>query len=226
MRRLTIDPRHNWQKKVEKYGFVFHTQKGEPYWDESASYQFTNFEIDSLEFATQALHEMCLDLVREVIEERMFGLFLIPAEWERYVIQSWEEDEPSVYGRFDLAYDGVGAPKMLEYNADTPTALLEAAVAQWEWLKDVDERADQFNSIHEKLIDAWKAVRARDPRPVHFAAMTNTDSPEDFITAEYMRDVATQAGFDTAFIDIADVGWDRQRRTFIDRAGFPIPDAC
>ena len=118
MRRLTIDPRHNWQKKVEKYGFVFHTQKGEPYWDESASYQFTNFEIDSLEFATQALHEMCLDLVREVIEERMFGLFLIPAEWERYVIQSWEEDEPSVYGRFDLAYDGVGADVVSARSSD------------------------------------------------------------------------------------------------------------
>ncbi|MBN9117856.1 MAG: glutathionylspermidine synthase family protein, partial [Planctomycetes bacterium] len=50
------------------------------------------------------------------------------------------------------------APKMLEYNADTPTALVEAAVAQWMWLKDVDERADQFNSIHEQLIEAWKMI--------------------------------------------------------------------
>lgn len=123
MRRLSIDPRPNWQRKVEKYGFVFHTQNGEPYWDESACYQFTNFEIDTLEFATQTLHEMCLDLVREVVEDRTFGLFLIPAEWERAVIESWEREEPSVYGRFDLAYDGVGAPKLLEYNADTPTAL-------------------------------------------------------------------------------------------------------
>ncbi|MDB5311631.1 MAG: glutathionylspermidine synthase family protein [Gemmataceae bacterium] len=223
MRRLTIDPRPNWQRKVEKYGFMYHTLRGEPYWDESACYQFTTFEIDTLELATQTLHDMCLDLVREVIEERMFGLFLIPPEFEQYVIRSWEEDEPSVYGRFDLAYDGVGPPKLLEYNADTPTALLEAAVAQWDWLKEVDERGDQFNSIHEKLIDAWKAVRARDPRPVYFAALTDTESPEDFITAEYMRDVATQAGFDTAFIDVGQIGWDRNRRTFVDRSGAPIP---
>jgi glutathionylspermidine synthase len=222
VRRLTIDPRPNWQRKVEQYGFLFHTQRGVPYWDESACYQFTTFEIDTLEHATQTLHQMCLDLVREVIEERMLGLFLVPPEFEDYVVRSWEEDEPSVYGRFDLAYNGVGPPKLLEYNADTPTALLEAAVAQWDWLKDVDERGDQFNSIHDKLIDAWKAVRARDPGPVHFAAMTNTDTPEDFITAEYMRDVATQAGFDTAFIDVADVGWDRRRGVFVDHGGFPI----
>ena len=63
-------------------------------------------------------NEMCLELVQEVIDERQFGLFLIPKEFEEMVIRSWEEDAPSIYGRFDLAYDGTGAPKLLEYNAD------------------------------------------------------------------------------------------------------------
>jgi glutathionylspermidine synthase len=222
VRRLSIDPRPNWQNEVEKYGFMFHTLRGEPYWDETACYQFTAHEIDTIDYATEALHNMCLELVQEVIDKRMFGLFLIPQEFEDYVIRSWEEREPSVYGRFDLAYDGVGPPKMLEYNADTPTALLEASVAQWDWLKAVDERGDQFNSIHEKLIDAWKAVHARDPGPVHFAAVTTSDSPEDYITAEYMRDVAIQAGFRTAFLDVAEIGWDRGQKAFVDQTGFPI----
>ena len=124
-----------------------------------ARYQFTSHEINTIELATKTLHEMCLELVQEVIDKRMFGLFQIPKEFEEYVIQSWETKEPSVYGRFDLAYDGVSPPKMMEYNADTPTALLEAAVAQWDWLKEVDERGDQFNMIHDDLIDAWKALR-------------------------------------------------------------------
>jgi glutathionylspermidine synthase len=222
VRRLTIDPRPNWQKKVEQYGFMFHTLRGEPYWDESACYQFTTYEIDKLEEATQTLHQMCLDLVQEVIDRRMFGLFLVPQDYEEYVIRSWESDEPSVYGRFDLGYDGVGPPKLLEYNADTPTALLEASVAQWDWLKEVDERGDQFNSIHEKLIDAWKRVYERDPGPVHFAAMTQVDTPEDYITAEYMRDVAIQAGFKTSFLDVTEISWDRARRVFVDQTGFPI----
>lgn len=222
MRRVSIDPRIGWQKRVEEYGLYYHTLRGEPYWDESACYQFTSHEIDTIEQATQTLHDMCLDLVREVVAERKLDLFFIPKEYQDYVIRSWEEGEPSIYGRFDLAYDGTGAPRLLEYNADTPTGLVEAAVAQWFWLKDVDERGDQFNSIHERLIDAWKKLRDRDGGPLHFAAMTKTDSPEDYITAEYLRDTAIQAGFRTSFLDISDVGWDRTRNVFVDNTGFPI----
>jgi glutathionylspermidine synthase len=223
MRRLTIDPRPNWQKRVEEYGLYYHTLRGETYWDESACYQFTTYEVDRIEEATNALHAMCLELVQEVIDNRMFGLFLIPKEFEEYVARSWEEDEPSIYGRFDLAFDGVDAPKLLEYNADTTTALVEASVAQWFWLKDVDERGDQFNSIHDHLIDAWKALLARDGGPIHFAAQSHeVDTPEDYITAEYMRDTAIQAGAKTSFIDITDIGWDRARRCFVDNTGFPI----
>ncbi|MFM8273650.1 MAG: glutathionylspermidine synthase family protein [Gemmata sp.] len=223
MHRVTCDPRPNWQKRVEEYGLYYHTLRGEPYWDESAFYQFTNTEVERIYDATMALHKMCLDLVQEVIDKRLFGLFMIPQEFEDYVIRSWENDEPSIYGRFDFAYDGSGPPKMLEYNADTPTALVEAAVAQWYWLKDVDERGDQFNSIHEQLIEAWKAVLKRDGGPIHFASLTDElDTPEDYITVEYMRDVAIQAGAKTSFLPIKDIGYDRPRKVFVDSTGFPI----
>jgi len=220
MHRINVDPRPNWQKRVEGHGLMFHTLKGEPYWDETAAYQLSSYEVDQLELAANTLHEMCLDLVQEVIDQRMFGLFLIPKEFEDLVVRSWNDDEPSVYGRFDLAYDGVSPPKLLEYNADTPTALLEAAIVQWQWLKDVDERGDQFNSIHERLIEAWTALRERDPGPIHFAAMSGV--PEDFITVEYLRDTCIQAGFETAYLDVEQIGWDRNQRTFADRAGRPI----
>jgi glutathionylspermidine synthase len=222
VRRISIDPRPNWQTEVEKYGFMFHTLRGEPYWDETAVYQFTRAEIDTLDYATEDLHKMCLALVEEVVDKRMFGLFLIPQEYEEYVVKSWETREPSVYGRFDLAYDGTNPPKMLEYNADTPTALLEASVAQWDWLKAVDGRGDQFNMIHDRLIEAWKAVYERDPGPVHFAQLGNLDTPEDYITAEYMRDVAIQAGFKTAHLDVEQIGWDQPQKSFVDETGFPI----
>jgi glutathionylspermidine synthase len=60
-----------------------------------------------------------------------------------------EPGTPALYGRFDVLYDGSSPPKLLEYNADTPTSLLEAAVIQWYWLQDVFPAADQFNSLHE-----------------------------------------------------------------------------
>ena len=80
MHRMAVEPRADWQRKVEALGLHFHTLGGEPYWDESACYTLSRFEVDSIERATYALWEMCLELVQHVIDNRMFGLFLIPPE--------------------------------------------------------------------------------------------------------------------------------------------------
>ena len=80
---------------------------------------------------------MCLEAVGHVIENRRLGEFGIPEPYHDWVAWSWERDEHTIYGRFDLRYDGAGPPKLLEYNADTPTALLEAAVIQWFWFQDL-----------------------------------------------------------------------------------------
>jgi glutathionylspermidine synthase len=221
MKRISLEPRHDWPKRLERLGITFHSLHGVPYWDESVAYQLTTFEVDTLEEATNSLHEMCLDVVQQVIDERLFHLFQIPEPFIPFILRSWDEHQPSIYGRFDLAYMGGNtAPKMLEYNADTPTALAEASVAQWFWLKDIDPAGDQFNSIHERLIDAWKKLRAWDPSPIHFAAMA--EQIEDYVTVEYLRDTAIQAGFQTAYLDVEQIGWDAGRRLFVDVRGGPI----
>src|SRR5262249_13908208 len=183
-------------------------------------YHFTPYEIDTLERATYALFDLCVEAVQHVIDNKLFGLFLIPKEYENLVIRSWEEEHPSIYGRFDLAFDGVGPPKLLEFNADTPTALVEAGVAQWHWLKDVDERGDQFNSIHERLVEGWKSLMPKISGPLHFAALSGV--VEDYITVEYLRDTAIQAGFDTDYLDVEQIGWDVARRHFVDGRNRPI----
>ena len=38
------------------------------------------------------------------------------------------------------ASTGAGPAKLLEYNADTPTSIFEAAVFQWTWLEQAIER--------------------------------------------------------------------------------------
>ena len=48
---------------------------------------------------------------------------------------------PSLYGRLDLSFSGQGPAKLLEYNADTPTSIFEAAVFQWTWLEQAIERS-------------------------------------------------------------------------------------
>ena len=221
MHRETMTPRPNWQQRVESRGFTFHTGANGPYWDESACYVFSRKEIDTLEQATYALHEMCLKLVQHVIDEKLFALFLIPDGFAELVVRSWNDDEVSIYGRFDLAFSGNEPPKLLEYNADTPTALLEAAVIQWDWLQDIDQHGDQFNSIDERLVEsAWPALKERDDSTVHFTTFQNFE--EDAITIDYLRNTAIRAGLTTASIDLKQIGWDQRRGRFVDGSGNPI----
>ncbi len=175
-----------------------------------------------LERATGELHEMCLKAAQHVIDNNLFSKLAIDPRFVPLITQSWNDEEPAIYGRFDLMYDGVHPPKMLEYNADTPTSLLEASVIQWYWLQDIDSTKDQFNSIHEKLIAYWQFLRPylNASQPLYVTGVGG--HMEDYITMQYMRDVAEQAGYKTFFLDIADLGWDDERRCWVDLENNPI----
>lgn len=214
MLRKTQQPRKGWQKTVESQGLVYHTCDGVPYWDESVYYQFSLAEIEQIEQATYALDAMCLKAVEHVIGDDLFARFEIPEGCRQFVADSWETDEHTIYGRFDLAFDGAGPPKLLEFNADTPTAILEAAVIQWYWLKDCYPEAEQFNSIHERLLEVFQTLRGLFDARMHFAAVAGNS--EDFMTVSYLRDLAIQAGFETAHIAIEQIGWDPARGVFTD----------
>jgi glutathionylspermidine synthase len=203
MQRHAIDPRDDWQQVVSSQGLIYHSPDGQPYWDESAYYSFTSQEIDALESATNSLQEMCLAAVQHVIDKNRFREFHIPDFAVAMIKNAWEAEPPAIYGRLDLAFDGENI-KLLEYNADTPTALLESAVVQWYWLQDRFPKADQFNSIHERLIAKWKELDAYVEKPLYFAHL---DNAEDSMTAIYMRDMAQQAGIATGGILVPDIGW-------------------
>ncbi len=216
MRRTPSPPRPDWQRKVEALGFDFHTQDGRPYWSEEVCYSFSASEIDKLEGVSEELHRLCLQAVERVVREGLYQRLAIPPLFIPYIEKTWRRGDPELVGRFDLAYDGVHEPKLLEYNADTPTSLLETAVIQWYWLQEINSAADQFNSIHEKLVGTWKDIAARlfPGSLVHFASLT--DDPEDFANSEYLRDTCRQAGLETCFIDIQKIGWNGCRFTDLD----------
>ena len=117
--------RPHWREKFEELGFHFHSLDGR-YWDERACFSFAAAEVDKLEAVTEELHAMCIAAVGHVLAERRLGELAIPQAFHDYVTRSWHAGAPTLYGRFDLCYDGKGEPKLLEYNADTPTALIEA----------------------------------------------------------------------------------------------------
>jgi glutathionylspermidine synthase len=189
------------------------TKPVRPYWDESAAYCFEAAEIDRLESAGNELQEMCLAAAQRVIDERLYAKLGIPETAVEAIEWAWEAEPPAIYGRFDVAWDGSGAPKLLEYNADTPTSLLESAVIQWSWLEEQFPNADQFNSIHEKLIAKWKDVAPYLSKPVYFAGV---DDVEDQLTLAYLRDTAEQAGLRTIPIWMSEIGWNEGRQAFVD----------
>ena len=225
MQRIPCDERADWREKANAAGFVFHTMDGQPYWDERAYYAFTLKEIEEdIEAPTGELDAMCRELVaRAVDDERMLRVLRIPERFWTFIAASWRRGDPSLYGRFDLSYSGEGPAKLLEYNADTPTSVFETAVFQWMWLEDAKARqitprdADQYNSLHERLIESWK--EAAKGAHVHLAGAL--DDPEDGGTIAYLEDVARQAGLQTTKLAMDSIGRN-PRGGFVDQNDKPI----
>jgi glutathionylspermidine synthase len=205
MQRVRTAPRSNWEKKVEEAGLTWHTGE-QVYWDESAYYEFTAKEVDALEAATNELEAMTLAAAQHMIDNRLYARLGIPDLAIPLIEKSWEAEPPSLYGRFDLAYDGRNPPKLLEYNADTPTSLLEAAVVQWYWLQDTNPKGDQFNSLHERLVALWKEFIPY--LPGGCINLCSMDDAEDGMTVTYLQDTAQQAGLTANIFPIDEIGWD------------------
>jgi len=217
MRRVACRPRTRWKEKVEEAGLTWHSGE-EAYWNESAFYEFNAKDVQALESATNELAGLALDAAQHIIDHKLYSKLAIPAHAVALIERSWEAEPPSIYGRFDLAYDGIHPPKLLEYNADTPTSLLEAAAVQWFWLEEVFPADDQFNSIHEHLLAKWTELKPLLPRArVDFCSM---DDAEDGMTVAYLLDTARQAGIASSMFPIAEIGWNG--RTFVGPGDVPL----
>lgn len=216
MKRLPVTPRPGYREKIEALGFDFHGD----YWREEAYYSFTTDEVARLEDATNEAYRMYCETARFIIEdypEFMERILNIPSEVCERIREAWEADELSLYGRFDFMMDKDGTPKILEFNADTPTSLLEASVIQWQWKEDVFPGRDQYNGIHEGLVQSWKDIFPEGGE-IHFAgAMENN---EDTGTLQYLASTAMEAGFSTRVLDMQALNLQDGR--FYDPAGEPV----
>lgn len=229
MRRERRAPRPDWQRIIHDQGLVFDSPGRDgigsprPYWDESVHYVFDMDEVLAVEADVELLHSMCLEAVDTVVTTERYHDFGIP-EWVwPGIAESWRRGDPHVYGRFDLRYDGNGPAKLLEYNADTPTTLLEASVVQWFWKTAVCPDDDQWNSIHEKLVARWAEVGGKLPSDeLHFTWSKAETTGEDHVTITYLQETAAEAGLNTTGLAIEDIGWDAALRRFVDLAEAPM----
>ena len=227
MERRIAPPRPDWRARVESLGLIWHTgPDGTPYWDEGAHYRFSREEIDGIESATAELYRLFLLAGEEIANDRdALDVFGIPEYCHAPIRDAWRREPPALnYGRMDLGYSGAGEPKLFEFNCDTPTAMLETGVIQWDWRETVFPQLDQFTSLHEKLIGRWAALRARLPGGELWFAHTADAASEDTLTTTYMRDLAQQAGLTTRGVVIDDIGLDEAGR-FVDGENRPMSAA-
>jgi glutathionylspermidine synthase len=220
--------RPGWEDQVRRDGLVFlDTELPDggivKYWREGPYYEFSTEEVAELERNVATIFQMCVDAGDHMVANpglmRRMG---IPEAAFAEIARTWEEEPPSVYARFDLRYAGnslpalgdpsLGVPKLLEFNADTPTSLLESAVIQWRWFEATRQGTDQWNSVHERLVDAWRrqmgALERRTGRRVsriHFMYTAEETSGEDQMNTTYLADTAQEAGYEVDILLAEDV---------------------
>lgn len=223
MKRNAMRVRDNHYAHLEQNcSFFYHTDEEleMPYWDESAVYEFTAREIDAIEEAANKVYELAIETVEELVQTDRLDKLYIPQQFHAMIKESWNRDfgrdkqgdpiitDPSMIGRFDFTLDKNGVPKVLEFNADTPTSLPEAAIVQGEWLStngQTPRGAQQYNLIHEKMVEGftWLKDNVFKADHVHFTAMR---SFEDMTNAAYAQAVAEEAGLKTTLISCDDIG--------------------
>jgi glutathionylspermidine synthase len=213
MDRHTVEARPGWQSTIEQQGLIFwRTDLPDgsvtSYWDETHHYSVTGAEVYEMEAAARVMMEQLVEAGDHIIEENLFHRLGIPGWVVPQIKATWESEPPMVYGRFDFALVD-GDLKLLEYNADTPTCLLETAL-QWHWMREVyGEGGDQWNRVHEALVERWTELRTEHRLPdahVHFTYTSSERSGEDFMTVSYLVETAREAGLKATLLPIESLG--------------------
>lgn len=187
--------RPNWIDLAKSQGLIF----WENYWDESKFYSFTHDEIEKIIHpGIQSLHDICLELVDKAVDsEEMLSQLCIPEWFWPRLRDSWKNRSETLLGRFDLVYDGNTAPKMLEYNADTPSMLYETGFFQLQWLEQAIElgivppQSTQYNTVQDEMVSFFQTLKT-DNKPIYFACVK--EPQEDLVNLEYIINCANHAG--------------------------------
>ena len=204
---------------LDSIGFLWHTEK------DASSYVSNDFivineaEAEAFYDATNELYGMYKEATQYVIDNNLFHELNIPFNLVEIIKESWNNQVHwHLYGRFDLAGGIDGKPiKLIEFNADTPTALFETAIIQWAMLKFNDhDETKQFNSLYEAIGDNFKRLITLDSDIEDFSKHYDklnwkilfssiAGSLEEEHTTRLLQHIASEIGFHTEFAYVDDV---------------------
>ncbi len=207
---------------LEELGFVWHTDSDESSYIADRLVVISEEEAEAYYEAGNRLYEMFIEAGEHIIKNNLFHEIGIPFNLVELIKASWESEVHwHLYGRFDLAGGIDNQPiKLLEFNADTPTALFETAIIQWAILKknSLNEEG-QFNGLYEALIDNFKrlvtleeSVDAFEERYEgwKFLFTSIKGDTEEEQTVRLLQHIATEAGYETQFAYIDEIEFGKE----------------
>lgn len=219
-RHSHFKPRADMVEQCLAVGFDYYhlpSSDGSHYWSDHIAYELSLAEIERIEDSANELHQMCLELVADEVKQGDYQHYGFTSLQKELVEQSWLRGDFHLYGRFDFGFDGKTL-KLFEYNADTPTSLLESAVVQWQWLEQVENipHRDQFNWIHEALVERFRLLKQQTGKTdLHFAGMSEAGR-EDWGNIDYLCEVAYLAGWNIHELCVEDIGVEPLQQRLVD----------
>jgi len=211
---------------LEKIGFFWHTDPDSTPYVASEIVDVSSEEADAYYEASNELYEMFAEAGEYVIENELFHELGIPFNVIDAVKMSWDNDiHWHLYGRFDFAGGIDGKPiKLIEFNADTPTALFETSILQWAILKANNmEESHQFNNVYDAIKDNFKRLIMMEDDIAGFEEhyegwkilfSSVKDNEEEESTVKLLQTIANDAGFVTEFAYMEDVEFDAEEGVF------------
>ncbi len=219
---------------LESLGFVWHTDSDESAYISDELVVIFEAEAKAYYEAANTLYDMFVEAGEHVVENNLFHEIGIPFNLVEAIKESWENDVHwHLYGRFDLAGGIDGKPiKLLEFNADTPTALFETAVVQWAILKQNDmEETAQFNAVYEALLDNFKRLVTLDEdvsdfenryEGWKFLFTSIRGNSEEENTVRLLQHIAAEAGYDTEFAYIDEIEFSSEEGIFYHEENYEL----
>jgi len=204
---------------LDSIGFLWHTEKDASSYVSSDFVVISETEAEAFYDATNELYKMYKEATAYVINNNLFHELNIPFNLVEIIKESWNNQVHwHLYGRFDLAGGIDGKPiKLIEFNADTPTALFETAIIQWAMLKfNGHDETKQFNSLYEAIGDNFKRLITLDSDIEDFSKHYDklnwkilfssiAGSLEEEHTTRLLQHIASEIGFHTEFAYVDDV---------------------
>ncbi|MCW8838256.1 MAG: glutathionylspermidine synthase family protein [Thiovulaceae bacterium] len=207
---------------LEEIGFTWHTDSDGSKYVNNELVVISQNEAEAYYKAANDIYDMYVEAAQYVIENDLFFELGIPFNLIEMIKKSWENDVHwHIYGRFDLAGGIDSKPiKLIEFNADTPTALFETALLQWALLKqnNMDENK-QFNNVYDAISENFKRLitlfedtstfnKNYDGWKILFSSVEGNDEEE--ATTKLLQQIATDAGFNTGFEFLQNVSFDEE----------------